>query len=386
MNPLWVLPILAWASVTSFVREAWAVQSVHVLLFAFALLRLRHLARWEALAFFPLPALGLLQLALGSSVYPWMTEQSLLHWTALACVFLIVRSLCTQQDARQRFLLSFLGFAIALAALCLLQLYTSSGKVLWLFDSGYDDFVYASFGYYNHFAQVIELALPIALWRTLEDEKRSLLFALAAGLMFAAVVASASRSGTVLCSIELLAFAILAFTRYRQRARTALIGISAVAAAAVIFTASAGWEQVMTRFQLGDPYVLRREFALSSLAMIQARPILGSGLGTWTQVYPEHALVESNRFVNRAHNDWLEYAAEGGILFSLLLAAPFLLSLRRMSRYPWALGILIVLLHAAGDYPFPRIGVAGWLFALTALIPWQSRRQPITMPRKGAIA
>ena len=68
--------------------------------------------------------------------------------------------------------------------------------------------------------------------------------------------------------------------------------------------------------------------------------------------------------VEHAHNDWLEWASEGGIPFAALwifLAIPIC---RRAFRSIWGVGILAVLVHALVDYPFAKLGVAAWFFAL----------------------
>jgi len=67
-----------------------------------------------------------------------------------------------------------------MAVLCLTQLFTSEGMSSDISDrlSGR----LATFPYYNNYAQFVELALPIALWRALREGWRSWWYALAGGL------------------------------------------------------------------------------------------------------------------------------------------------------------------------------------------------------------
>jgi O-antigen ligase len=44
----------------------------------------------------------------------------------------------------------------------------------------------------------------------------------------------------------------------------------------------------------------------ASLAMIHDRPWIGSGLGTWTRMYPRYAGLDKGVTVNQAHNDWAQ--------------------------------------------------------------------------------
>ena len=51
-----------------------------------------------------------------------------------------------------------------------------------------------------------------------------------------------------------------------------------------------------------------------SLHMFAQRPILGWGLATFSDVYPEFRSFYTNAFVNRAHNDYLQLLTETGVL------------------------------------------------------------------------
>jgi O-antigen ligase len=84
--------------------------------------------------------------------------------------------------------------------------------------------------------------------------------------------------------------------------------------------------------------------------------------------------------VNHAHNDWAEFAADGGFPFLLLVLIPFAVVVPVAVRNPWGLGLLAVMLHACVDYPFPRPAVSGWMFLMLALLymarmPDEEKRQ-----------
>jgi O-antigen ligase len=57
--------------------------------------------------------------------------------------------------------------------------------------------------------------------------------------------------------------------------------------------------------------------------MAREKPWTGFGLGIWPTVYPANALYDDGTFVNEAHNDWLQWAVEGGVpLVAAMLARP----------------------------------------------------------------
>jgi len=339
---------------------------------------------------FCLPLWGLLQLATGRTSSAADTWSATLRWAALAAVFFLAGMVITRpgqhtsREARRAFLDLFVWFATAEAVLCLTQIFTSNGRVLWLFDSGYPD-VYATFQYYNNYAQFVELALPIALWRALRARGNAWPYALAGGILYSSVIASASRAGSVLCTAELLAVLFIGLIRWRgansgAMSRSSMTMLAIVPAIAIVFTMVVGWEHVWLRFQQHDPYTIRREFLVAAVDMARERPLTGFGLDTFPSVYPRYAVQDFPFYVNHAHNDWMEFAADGGVPFLLLILMPFLCAVPSAIRNPWGLGLIAVMLHACVDYPFPRPAVSGWMFALLGLL-WAARRdrtRPVT--------
>src|SRR5207249_5987183 len=139
--------------------------------------------------------------------------------------------------------------------------------------------------------------------------------------------------------------------------------------AAVLLTAIAGWELIWQRLQEPNPYSLRRELVMSSLEMIRDRPLKGFGLGTWSAAYPAYAHFDDGRFVNQAHNDWVQWAAEGGVLFFALMLAVAVWSVRPAIRSVWGVGLLAVFVHGLVDYPMQqRPALAAFFFGLLGAV------------------
>jgi O-antigen ligase len=261
-----------------------------------------------------------------------------------------------------------LWFSFVVAAVATLQTLSSGGKIFWLFPSGYADYVMGPFLSRNHFAAFVEAALPIALYQALRREEDSLLYSGMAGAMFASVIASASRAGTVLASGEILAVVVLMWVRGRTSGRAIGQSLLKLAILFVLFTCVAGWQSVWIRFWAPDPLAVRRELAISSLHMIAAHPWFGVGLGAWPTVYPHYAIVDAGAFANQAHNDWLQWIAEGGLPFGVVMAGLFFWCLRAGFRTVWGLGAAAVFLHALVDYPFSRPALGSWSILILAML------------------
>jgi O-antigen ligase len=59
---------------------------------------------------------------------------------------------------------------------------------------------------------------------------------------------------------------------------------------------------------------VRLQIDRDSMRMFSARPLLGWGLGTFADVYPQFRSFYTNSQVNEAHNDYLQTLTETGIL------------------------------------------------------------------------
>ena len=373
--------LLSYSTVTVFVQNAWALQAfqvgIYTLLGVYLLVNIRspkeHLAGGLAPWFvYLIPLWGIFQILSRTTASSAETREATLKWGALAAAFFLTQVVAQTRAIRRICLDIFLVFATAMAVLCLTQLFTSEGRVLWLFSSGYPD-VYATFPSYNNYAQFIELSLPIALWRAIREGWRAWWYALSGGILYASAIGCASRAGAVLCTAELLAILLIGLVRFRDpetglpsRSVTTILFMIPVLAA--VFTLAVGWERVWERFQQNDPYIVRKEFLVAAVDMAKQRPLTGFGLGTFPEVYQRYAIKDFPFYANHTHNDWAEFAADGGFPFLLLVLIPFAAAVPTALKNPWGLGLVSVMLNACVDYPFPRPAVSGWMFALLALL------------------
>jgi O-antigen ligase len=369
---------LIWATATVWVRSSWipglsALAIWSALALAGCTLYSRTTRSRLPPAYWPLLALplwGIVQISLGWTVSQSATIAGTLHWGTLAAIFVCTYSAAATRATVERLLDVFVAFASALAVLCILQLDTSAGKVLWLFDTGYTDQVFATFPYHNNYAQFIELALPVCLWRGLSGGRQHWAYLLIAGVMLASVVASGSRAGLALVCLE-TAVLVTSWVLRERRGRTpAIVLFSLLLVAAITVSGS---KKLTQRMAQDDVWSLRPQLAAATWHMALKKPLTGWGLGSFPEVYPSVALIDTGKFINHAHNDWLESLAEGGAPFAVLLCVPFVLAAPMLWRRRWAIGVLAVCLHAFVDYPFPRLAVAGWAFFLFALAAAEHR-------------
>ncbi len=324
---------------------------------------------------------GFAQLAAHSTVYRWETWNATLNWTTYLALFFLALQCFERSEVRRAFLRWTLYFGFVLALLSTIQMFTSGGRIFWLFPSGYKDFVMGPFVYHNEYAAFMEMIVPIALWSAVRDRRRSFAYCMMAAMIFASVVAGASRAGTVIVCLETAALLLLAWRRGAIPGGVAVRGFAVLALAGILFSAVVGWGPLWRRFRDPDSYSGRRNFFLSSVAMVHDRPWMGVGLGNWPHVYPQYALYDDGLYVTQAHNDWAQWAAEGGLPFLLILLALAAMTVPGAARSLWAIGLLAIWLHCTVEYIFhQRPGLGACFFALLALLAMETKTHREALP------
>lgn len=306
---------------------------------------------------------ALLQVWLGISVDPQRTLQAALGWTVNCAAFSVTLAVCVRDEIRRKFLTAQVLFALAVSVEYVISHYTAS--------------TLGPFVYKNQFAAYIESVIGIAIANAIRDARRRLAWILVAATMFASVVAAGSRAGSILCLALLVALPVTACLRgWISVPSLARIATLAIAGGAVLVLVT-GWETTWERLQEPNPYSLRADLLRSSLAMTRDRPLAGFGLGAWSSAYPGYARFDDGTFVNQAHNDWAQWAAEGGIPFLLLMLGVVALLARPALASLWGLGLMAVFIHAWIDYPFEqRPALAAFLFAVAGALAVETTASP----------
>jgi O-antigen ligase len=320
---------------------------------------------------------GVLQLALNKTVYRWETWNSVLNWGVNLVALVLAYQLFVHASVQRRFLRAVLIFGSILAVLSTLQMF-SSDKIFWLFPIRYPGIVPGPFVSRNLYAAFMELILPIALLQWLIRTRLAAIALVMGGVIVASVVASASRAGSILAGAEIAVVVALAWTRGAVSWRKTGWLIASFAGVLVLLIEVVGWDNLWNRFQTSDQFAVRRELNQSSWRMFRDRPAWGFGLGTWPDVYPAYALYDDGRFVNQAHNDWAEWAVEGGVPLFLMFGAIALLSLGPAFRSIWGIGVISVFVHCLVDYPLQELpALAAWFFVFLAAVTASSSDPPL---------
>jgi O-antigen ligase len=364
--------VLAWLVATVWSSDEWpwnlAQVTIFLLVTGTCLLALSGKVdatfRWTLAPLLAVVCWGPVQIWLGISIYRYATWTAALAWGTYAGALWIALCVFTHANIARQFRTAAVVFAVVIAVEATVQKFASNGKVLWLIPARRPEAVMGPFLNYDHYAAFVELLLPMALWRAWKDRQRALAWLGAAAVLYGSVIASTSRAGSALVTLEVLIILWIILRHRTTNARSRVVFALIAAGLLVIAALVVGSSILLHRFAENDPLAFRRRTLLVSLRIIQARPWTGFGLGTWPSIYPAYSEYDELAFVNHAHNDWAEWAGDGGVPFAVLMGLVAVRAAWLSLQAPWGIGIVSVFIHSLVDFPLQRPTVMLWLVTI----------------------
>jgi O-antigen ligase len=372
-GPPLLLVVGLWAALLAGVAVAWSPRywAVSVAITSFSIITVCWLISGrniqlppQSVLVAPIGAWGFVQIALHRTLLPDLTLDSSIVWALSAGAFILGSLILRERGPRHLFLELLLWSLTVLAAVAMLQNYGTPERVFGIFPA--EQGVTGTFLSRNQFAALMELAAPVSLWYMLD--RNPLPGGLCYAMILAATFTAASRAGVVLVLAELMVFlGGLLFAR-RREAKAFLPVFAGLAVLVAVAAMIAGTDQIRARFDEKNPYRVRRELLDSTLKLIAERPWSGYGIGTWRVVYPRAATFDMAVLANEAHNDWAQWTSDGGIPFSLLMAALVVWIAKPSIQSIWGLGVLSVMVHSYVDYPIREPALSFLWFALAGAV------------------
>jgi len=260
------------------------------------------------------------------SVTPATTSSHLFRIVGYVLTFLIIRDIARRSSERWPWLpaIPVIGFAAIEAGWGLLQ-------------SARGDEVQGTYPSRNHFAGLLEMALPlavaygIALFRSGRARRAARasravkavgLLAIAA-LIFGGLLYSLSKMGFVAGLGGLFVMGALAVTT-RLRTWQKWLALASMAAFIIFVFLFLPPDELVGRFgglASNDSSEGRWPIWLDTLRLIAAYPVFGCGLGTYGTAFLKYQTSVVDRVFTFAHNDYLQLTAELGTAGFLLLGA-----------------------------------------------------------------
>jgi O-antigen ligase len=360
------------------------------------------------------------------SIYPHATLLGFLKLLAYLGVFVLAVYLFDSGRRKSLLVLALIWLGCFEAGYGILQHLLNWNKIFTV-TNPYD--LWVATGTYinrNHFAGLVELTLPFTFasafycYQLWSDWRQGLVARNASGnesaagfqvifylflmlIMVLALIFSWSRGGILAILATLIVLSLL--TAFKVRRKAWVLGVVAFAVLAIGFTLWIGLGPVLTRFQqIGQTnYLQTSERGMiwhDTLHLIGKDPILGTGLGTYGEAFRPYQTQLVNLHIDHAHNDYLEFTSETGLLGAGLLFIPIFYLLIRMilaflndhRRYRRAIilgcigATLGLLIHSVTDFNL-QVPANAMMFAMILGIGYKAAcLEPKIEARKKAAA
>jgi O-antigen ligase len=348
-----------------------------------------------------------------ASIHPLATQYAALATLPCVAIFVLVQEM--DRQGVRRLVTVFIAFAIAEAALGVLQMGAGPTSLLQLGNPWGLGSATGTYVNKNHFAGFLAMALPLVLayWslhilprvddrgEPLRLHPRSgdariawrIALSMALVVALAALLFTRSRAGIGTGILALAAAAMALF--WRNATMQARGVLAAIAILGAMLAAYVGLTPMLERFSPEEVALGAGGRARLSAAALRASldfMPLGSGLGTFADVFRRYQADGLPGFIDHAHNDYAEALLELGIAGAaaivLALAAYAMRwrelrphrSLRSLAYFQVAagFGMLAAIVHAAFDFNFHIPGNAVVFSFLAAVFFYDSRREHAT--------
>jgi len=319
---------------------------------------------------------------------PFATQLTALHFLALGLFFSATLVLMDSASRIRKIVVFICAFGFAFAFFAILQSVLSPGKIYGIYETRFA-VPFGSFVNRHNFAAYMEMTIGLPLGMLFAGavvKDKRLLYVTGIALMGVALIMSGSRGGLVAFVAQII-FLIMLTTGSKSRGRLVMkvVFSSLLIAAIVVGSIFIGGESSLTRIAetaTSSDITTDRVHIWSVTSEVIAHNFpLGAGLGAFGVAYTPFDEYSGMERVEQAHNDYLQVAADAGIigigvglfflfwLFRYGLAAANTANVYRRGVAIGALaGCFGVLVHSVFDFVLHVTAVSIMFITLMGLI------------------
>ena len=351
------------------------------------------------------------------SVDPAASQASFLLGLAYVVAFILTVLLVNSRERVKTFGFALVFWAFLLSIYAILGHLTGFHHVWFGYDLPHAPHALATYPNRNHFAGLLEMTLAIGVglliaglrdvtiknWK--DFAKRTMEWILSPKMrlrlmlcvMVIALVSTRSRMGNTafFSSLAIAGVIGIALSRYATRA-TVILLVSLIAIDLFIVGSWFGVEKLANRLEqttivttqgkAEESMEQRQEAAMYGLDLIKDYPVFGSGPGTWYVAYPKYRGPDIVKFFDYAHNDFVQFAAESGVVGLGILGALVLWTLivagtaqyqrrdplMRGMAFASIMGVLALMVHSSVDFNL-QIPANAMMFVVMLALGWIAR-------------
>ncbi len=322
------------------------------------------------------------------SVAPFWTMMVAAHITALLIYFAAMLAFVDSARRLRKVVMLVTAFGFLFAFFAILQSVLSPNKIYGIYESKYA-VPFGSFVNRHNFAAFMEMTICLPLGMlfagSIERDKR-LIYITAVGLMGIALLLSGSRGGLV-SMISAVCFLIILSTGSKGT-KDRILKFALAGLMIVVFVVGAvliGGESSLTRFaetaQSNNFSTNRTQIWAVTLDVIRHNFPTGAGLGAFGVAYTQYDPSNGFERVEQAHNDYLEVAADAGIVgviiggfFLYFLFRAGFRSIRNINHYRRGValgafaGCFSILVHSMFDFVLHITAITILFLTILALL------------------
>jgi O-antigen ligase len=266
-------------------------------------------------------ALVLLQSLTGITAYRHATYSALLLYPAYGMLVFVVTQTLRRTSQLRSLAWVVCGYGAVIAFFALLQGIAPNGKLYWTWPALHGGSIYGPYVNRNHYAGLMEMLAPFPIVLAASrftHGNRKLTVAAIGALMAGTIFLSGSRGGMLAFALQMVVLVVLLRPHQKSWKQPLVLGtFLAVMIGLLVWLGGNELTKrlvsIQTEAQQEISGGVRLTIARDSLRMWLARPLLGWGLGTFPDVYPQFRSFYTTFFVNEAHNDYVQLLVETGL-------------------------------------------------------------------------
>jgi len=327
-----------------------------------------------------------LQIFLGITKNIQASIDDLLLGIGFLCFFLIMRSFQWRQSAIKHLLMSLFIIAVIQAIYGLWVFLTQSNVILWMEKVHYLDKPTGTLVNANHFAAYLSLILVLLVsyifsqfqYKANQQKSRVVIFSILDNLysihmiivvlLLFAIFATRSIGGIGSLLLTALSALLFLFIQKRQKGKSGVaIFLAIIVCLSFFFAVLVDYSIIQKELSiLSFTFERRLEISSAALKMVVDNWLLGVGAGGFYSSFSQYRdITVGNSFYHFAHNDYLQFLAEFGLIGFLIALSFVVICLkrnlqvlkhsknmyRRSFAYASIYGSLMLAIHSLVDFP-----------------------------------
>ncbi len=337
--------------------------------------------------------LSLVQLASGLSLDPIASRESAIKLITYLLLFFLMQQLFVEATTQQweRFAFAASVFAFAIAMFAMIQFFVSPGTVYGVVKPRWGGYIFGPYISHNNYAGLMEMLIPFPLALVVglrRGHPARLALGFSALVAFLSVLLSGSRAGALALVVELLVFGAIALRSSSAAGKTkraVAVGAAVVALLGCFFLwvdpggVYRRWDSLANSPDLRNDWRMR--MTVDSLHMSHDHFLAGVGLGAFERAYPRYQSFATDLLIEYAHNDYVQFVAETGLLGWVVTPLAILLFLKMAftrigkrigTAIGWtqmaaAIAVCGILVHSWVDFNLHIPANAAWFSICVAL-------------------